>query len=237
MSTRATAKASGMSRERWMACCFLIGAICFVVGPLSGYSSIVGEAADSITFFVGSIFFTAGGGLQSWIAYTDRRLSTHGHSVLLAAAIQSVGTLLFNLTTYQALHIAISGAQYNRLVWSPDALGSVCFLASGAIAYLASPRRGRFGWRPARTLQGWWEPGVNLIGCVLFGVSAVASYVVPSTGSPVDLAAANLNTTAGAICFLACALATLRTDRTMKSPDWHRLVWLEHTVARELQAL
>jgi hypothetical protein len=50
---------------------------------------------------------------------------------------------------------------------------------------------------------------VNLLGCVLFGISAVAGYVVPSKGSMVDLAAANWNTALGAACFLACAASTL----------------------------
>jgi hypothetical protein len=58
----------------------------------------------------------------------------------------------------------------------------------------------------------WWQPGVNLLGCVFFGISAVAGYVVPSKGSMIDLAAANWNTSAGAACFLACALAGLRAS-------------------------
>ena len=81
-----------------------------------------------------------------------------------------------------------------------------CFLVSGAIAYRASPRR---GWLPVRGGAGWWQPAVNLLGCIFFGVSAVAGYVVPSTGSMLDQAAANWNTSLGAACFLACALATL----------------------------
>jgi hypothetical protein len=99
-------------------------------------------------------------------------------------------------------------------VWRPDALGSLCFLVSGAVAYRASPRR---GWLPVRGAQGWWEPPVNLLGCVFFGISAIAGYVVPSTGSVLDLAAANWNTALGATCFLACAVGTLRTGHTSKA--------------------
>ena len=73
-------------------------------------------------------------------------------------------------------------------MWRPDALGSICFLVSGAIAYRASARH---GWRPARGASGWWEPSVNLLGCVFFGIAAVAAYVVPTTGSMIDLAAVN----------------------------------------------
>ena len=118
-------------------------------------------------------------------------------------------------------------------MWRPDALGSVCFLVSGIIAYRASARR---GWRPVRTGPGWWEPAVNLLGCVFFGIAAVAGYVVPATGSLLDLAAANWNTAAGALCFEACALATLRSGRTTKSPR-SRLHALEHAVARDVARL
>ena len=72
---------------------------------------------------------------------------------------------------------------------------------------------------------------MNLVGCILFGFSAVAGYVVPATGSMVDLAAANWATAAGAACFLACAVATLRSDHTTKSPRRVR------ALARELKQL
>ena len=53
-------------------------------------------------------------------------------------------------------------------------------------------------------------------------------------GSILDLAWANWNTALGAACFLACALATLRTGRTTKSPRFRRLRALEHTIERDL---
>lgn len=205
-----------MSRERWMAVCFATGSACFLVGPFPGYASLVGDTVDAVTFFVGSILFTAGGALQSSLAFPHRHAPSAGRAAWRAAAIQSAGTLFFNVTTYRGLHTAVSSPQYNRLVWRPDALGSICFLISGAIAYRASARR---GWWPERAARGWWEPAVNLLGCVFFGVSAVAGHVVPSSGSVLDLAAANFNTSLGAACFLACALATLRSGRTTKSPS------------------
>ena len=74
--------------------------------------------------------------------------------------------------------------------------------------------------------------GVNLLGCVFFGISAVAGYVVPSNGSMLDQAAANWNTALGAACFLACALDTLRTDRASKMP----LGWRARELERKLEA-
>jgi hypothetical protein len=213
-----------MTRERWMALCFATGSLCFLVGPFPGYVNLVGAEADGVTFFVGSILFTAGGALQVSLA-GDR-------AAWWAAVIQSAGTLFFNLTTYQALHTTLSNADYDRLVWRPDAFGSICFLVSGVIAYRAALRD---GWRAVRGGPGWWEPSVNLLGCVFFGISAVAGYVVPSRGSMLDLAAANWNTCLGATCFLACAVATLRTGRTSKSARFRRLHGFEHAVERRLK--
>jgi hypothetical protein len=216
-----------------MALCFALGSTCFFIGPFPGFASLVGDTADAVTFFVGSILFTAGGALQTSLAL-DERHSPVGRAAWWAALIQAAGTLFFNRTTYQALHVAVTSSEYNKLVWRPDAFGSICFLVSGAIAYRASPRQ---GWRPVRGGYGWWEPAVNLLGCVFFGISAVAGYVVPSTGSVLDLAAANVNTSLGAACFLACALATLRSGRTLKSPRLRRLHELEQAVEHGVDRL
>jgi hypothetical protein len=196
-----------------MAFFFALGSTCFLVGPFPGYIDLVGPEADGVTFFVGSILFTAGGAFQTWLAWPERTSSRAGRAAWWTAVIQSAGTLFFNVTTYRAMHTAITDPDYNRLVWRPDAFGSICFLVSGAIAYRASARH---GWLPVRAGAGWWEPAVNLLGCIFFGISAVAGYVVPSSGSMLDLAAANWNTSLGAACFLACAVATLRTSRTAK---------------------
>ena len=102
------------------------------------------------------------------------------------------------------------------------------------IAYRASSAR---GWLPARDGSGWWEAGVNLLGCIFFGIAAIAGYLVPATGSMIDLAAANWNTSLGAACFEACALATLFTGRTVKSPRFRRLRRLEHEVAQDVERL
>jgi hypothetical protein len=176
-----------------MALCFAAGSTCFLIGPFPGYIDLVGPEADAITFFVGSILFTAGGALQTWLAHGASRAEWW------SSVIQSAGTLFFNVTTYRALSDALSNPDYDKLVWRPDAFGSVCFLVSGVIAYRAAPRQ--------------WQPTVNLLGCVFFGIAAVAGYVVPASGSMLDLAAANWNTSLGAACFLVCAVATLRGTR------------------------
>jgi hypothetical protein len=211
-----------------MALFFAVGSACFLVGPFPGYAQLVGESADAVTFFVGSILFTLGGALQSGLAWRERRFAHGGRAAWWSAVVQSAGTLFFNVTTYQAMQVALTSTEYDRLVWRPDWRGSICFLVSGAIAYAASPRRGGHGLLPARGGDGWWQPAVNLLGCIFFGVSAVAGYVVPSTGSVLDLAAANWNTSLGAACFLACALDTLRTGKASKMPIRRELRKVEH---------
>src|SRR4051794_31612754 len=123
-----------MTRERWMALFFAAGSACFVVGPFPGYVDLVGPKADAVTFFVGSVLFTTGGLLQLRLALRE------GRAAVWAAAVQSAGTLFFNATTFRALHTTLSNPDYDKLVWRPDALGSVCFLVSGVIAYAASER-------------------------------------------------------------------------------------------------
>jgi hypothetical protein len=212
-----------------MALCFALGSACFMVGPFPGYAKLVGGSADAVTFFVGSILFTLGGALQCVLAWPTRK-EREGRAGWWSALIQSAGTLFFNVTTFHAMQTATSNPQYDRLVWRPDAFGSICFLISGAIAYRASPRR---GWRPVRDGRGWWQPAVNLLGCVFFGISAVAGYVVPSTGSVLALAAANWNTVLGAACFLACAIESLRSGRSSKVLP--RVRRLEHTIERDVR--
>jgi hypothetical protein len=223
-----------MSRERWMALFFALGATCFLIGPFPGYAQLVGASADADTFFIGSILFTAGGAFQTWIAFPERHSGATGKAAWWAATIQSAGTLFFNVTTYQALQTSMTNSNYDRLVWRPDAFGSICFLISGAIAYHASARR---GWLPARGRPGWWQPATNLLGCIFFGISAIAGYLVPSTGSVINLAAANWNTAVGAACFLTCALATLLTGTTFKSPKLQRLQRLETDVRRDVKRI
>jgi hypothetical protein len=217
-----------------MALFFALGSTCFLVGPFPGYAQLVGDSADAVTFFVGSILFTLGGALQSWLAWIERRSPEGGRAAWWSAIVQSAGTLFFNVTTYQAMHVALKSTEYNKLVWRPDWRGSICFLVSGGIAYWASPRHGLL---PERGGEGWWQPGVNLLGCVFFGISAVAGYVVPSTGSMLDQAAANWNTSLGAACFLACALDTLRSGRASKMPLRRELRKLEHELENELPHL
>jgi len=205
---------------------FTLGAACFLVGPLTVYATLVGGHGDGITFLIGSVLFTLGGLTQCWLAARERRSSVVGRATWRTAWVQSVGTLFFNFMTFQALRVTPSSPHYNLLVWQSNALGSTCFLISGAIFYLSSPRR---GWLPERSNDGWWEPLVNLLGCVLFGVSALAGLVL--SGAMVSAGTANWTTSLGAACFLGCAFAALSLGQTLKAPRLRRL----RAIARRLE--
>jgi hypothetical protein len=190
---------------------FALGSACFFIGPFPGFIELVGAGADGVVFFVGSVFFTFAAGLELREGTVRRGRRWGRDPSWWSAAVQFAGTLLFNISTFDAMLDSLSTQQENRLIWAPDVFGSACFLVSGALAYrvAAGPSL-----RPARRDRDWTTAAVNLLGCVLFGVSAAASYVVPSTGSMLDLAAANWGTALGALCFFIGALLILpRRDR------------------------
>lgn len=226
-TARRPAEVAEVRLTRLMGACFAAGAICFLVAPLHIYSSRVSAHADALTFVLGAILFTAGGLTQSRLAFPERRPGHRGRLAWRGAWVQSLGTLLFNLMTLEAL----SHRPASTGVWAPNALGSLCFLASGALLYLSAPRR---GWRICRRAPGWWEPPVNLLGCLLFAVSAVAS--VPRGSGLLDPALANWTTSAGAACFLLVALAPLVAGMSFKVPRLSRLVAFEGALERELGA-
>jgi hypothetical protein len=195
-----------MAWDRWIAIGFAVGSACFVIGPFPGFVQLVGTGADGAVFFAGSIFFTLAALLE--VRESTLRLGRWASDPSWwSAAIQFVGTLLFNLTTFEAMQEGLSEHQEKRLVWAPNFLGSAAFLVSGLLAYRVANRARR---RSGRRDREWKMATVNLAGCVLFGISAVASYIVPSSGSILDLAAANWTTGLGALCFLAGALLLLR---------------------------
>ena len=171
---------------------------------------LVGDGADGVVFFAGSIFFTLAAGLEVREATLRRGRRWGSDPSWWSAAIQFVGTLWFNLSTFDAMKEGLSTHQQNRLIWGPDVVGSACFLLSGLLAYRVANGPGL---RPARRDRNWRMAAVDLVGCVLFGISAVAAFVVPSSGSVLDLAAANWTTALGAACFFAGAMMLLPPAR------------------------
>jgi hypothetical protein len=194
----ATATEAADTVTRWIGVLFAIGSACFLVGPLPGFVELVGSEVDAAVFFAGSVFFTSAALLQM--------LHSAGSLDRWSCVAQFAGTLFFNVSTFHALQAGLDANEYDRLVWRPDWRGSICFLASGVLAYLAVRRL-------SHRARDWRIAVINLAGCVAFGISAIAGYVVPSTGSAIDLAAANAWTSLGALCFLVGALLLLPSRR------------------------
>jgi hypothetical protein len=211
----------------WTGVLFVAGSSCFLVAPVPWFLQLVGPETDGAVFFVGSLLFTAAAALQwratvdagdpaagvprggAWLAWQPRRADWW------SSGLQLLGTLAFNATTLRALGTALDSPSYDRLVWRPDAVGSVLFLASGCVAYVQVS--GGALRLPPRTRDGAIA-AVNLFGCVAFGVSAVAAFVLPATGSEADVAVANTATAVGALAFLVGALLLLADGAPRSEP-------------------
>ncbi len=195
---------------------FIVGSALFALGAVPAYSQATGLEVTGLTFFTGSVFFTGAGFLQYREAVdgpTGRRRDGRRFWVWvprdldwLACAVQLAGTVWFNWSTGNALRHNLDAAAADEMVWRPDALGSAAFLVASSLALVAVNRAASRG-RPDRT--GRWIALLNLAGSVAFGVSAVAAYVVPSTGDLRNAQLSNLGTLVGALCFLAGAVLLL----------------------------
>jgi hypothetical protein len=179
-----------------------VGSAFFALATVPGFPASAGAATANVLCFVGSWFFTSAAWMQ--LSLTDRAQRFDWWS----AAVQFAGTVLFNVSTGAAVWAHAVRAE-RRYVWVPDVTGSLFFLISGALAMMAvTAVAGLLEFRS----RDWIAGAVNLIGCVAFGVSAVAAFV-RSTGVTADEMLANLGTFVGAICFLVAALIELPRTR------------------------
>ncbi|GGQ80243.1 hypothetical protein [Kitasatospora griseola] len=210
----------------WIAVLFAVGSLLFALGSIPGYADAVGARADTITYFVGSLFFTS----ASFLCYREtvdsaspaqnprhRRFFTYqpGRIDWWSTAVQLIGTVYFNVSTGLAMADNLSARAAHQHVWRPDAIGSVCFLVASALAWY-EVCHGWLAWRPRS--WAWWITLANLIGSIAFGISAAAGYINPVTGQVHNIDRANTQTLIGAACFLvgAVLLLTERTEDTQQ---------------------
>jgi hypothetical protein len=192
-----------LTHQCWL---FAIGSTFFATATAPGFAWLAGAVAANTLCFVGSWFFTS----AAWIQLV--RSGPEGSAEWLSAATQFAGTVLFNVSTGTAVwaHAVLTE---RRLVWAPDATGSLAFLVSGALGIIAVTA-GAGVWLPkSRDWQAQW---VNMIGCVAFGVSAIGAFVGMS-GTTADEGLANLGTFVGALCFLAAAVLVLPRSRVVSA--------------------
>jgi hypothetical protein len=204
----------------WIAWLFILGSSCFALGSVPAYANGVGGVADAVTYFVGSIFFTAAACAQLLQAQSpdlvnvDERQQRERRAVVtrawlpgdrgwIAATTQLAGTLFFNVSTCAALFRNATVEQQDRHVWRPDIFGSTLFLVASVFGILALGW-GFFSSRPHSF--PWWIAWLNMFGSILFMWSAIASYVVPKTGDLINSPASVAGTLSGAVCFLIGAV-------------------------------
>jgi hypothetical protein len=211
---------------------FIIGSALFALGSVPAYINAVGATADGVTYFVGSVFFTAASFAQLVQAQTPAMTMVDANSESaraqvqlrawlphdrnwLAAITQFPGTLFFNISTLAALAHNVTAKQEDRRVWRPDLFGSTLFLVASVFAILAV---GRFLSFQPRSFP-WRIAWVNMIGSILFMISALASYVLPSTGELINSPVSIAGTLLGALCFLIGAI--------LMFPAWNHAVRAE----------
>jgi hypothetical protein len=198
----------------WMGLLFGVGSLLFLVPAVAS----LGASADwiAVAFAAGSVFFTAAATLQLVVALEvpHRLRPAHVHALrprawmparvdVLAAAIQWPGTLFFNVNTFVALNHALTTRETDVRVWTPDMIGSACFLIASLLAFANVEHR----WVSLRPRDvDWWIAAVNLAGSIAFGVSAISAFVRPETGTELNDRISALGTAIGALGFLIGAL-------------------------------
>jgi YrhK-like protein len=195
----------------WVGALFIVGSALFALGSFPPYATATSGSVVGVTYFVGSIFFTTAGYLQyvQTISSPDdvrsgsRRLRLFAwqpHRIgWWAASVQSVGTLLFNRSTFHAMDTALSVPQQERLIWAPDMFGSIAFMIASTLAWL-EVCHGWWRWDPRDT--PWRIVALDLAGSLAFQLSAIAAFVRPATGELLSIPVADLGTFVGAVCFL-----------------------------------
>lgn len=182
---------------------FVVGAFLFALGSAPELSRVLGTFGANTSFFVGSWFFTAAAFLQLILSGAATTTDAKGPAIRsewLAALIQFIGTLLFNVSTGAALYAHTVKGQMH-LVWNPNLEGSLCFLVSSTLAIMVLWQAGA-RWEPGS--KDWLSGWLNMLGSIAFGVSAVGSFVLDD-GNTLDPNLANIGTFVGALCFLAAS--------------------------------
>jgi hypothetical protein len=201
-----------LQRGWWIAVLFMGGSTCFAAGSFPPTASLIGDAAGWV-FFFGSILFTTAAYLQYYEATNQgSHIEGHGRSRHFAglqtqsigwwaSAIQLIGTLWFNISTFNALR-DLATRQEEALVWAPDAVGSICFLVASGLALIEVCSK-LWCWKPK--LINWRIAAINMIGSIAFGISAIGAFIVPETGELNNATVANSFTFIGAVMFFTAA--------------------------------
>ncbi len=204
----------------WIATLFMVGSFCFAFASVLSlsFTQFFSQFQINIIYFVGSIFFTVAAYLQFlesinadithpphaksktcswyWLRWRPRNLGFD------ASLTQLIGTLFFNINTIDQLISGMSVELENMLIWTPDMLGSVLFLASSFFAYLEIHHDKSIRVFFSNT---WWIVWANIIGSIFFQISAYYAWFPAQGQDPTASFIAIITTFLGAICFFVGA--------------------------------
>lgn len=209
-----------LNLNRWIGIIFAIGSSLFMLAsalslmPTLAQAWSINSTGINLTYFAGSIPFTTAAYLQLFQAANSSKVKQRRQLIgwrpsdigWLSAALQFVGTILFNFNTFDAMIPSLDWLQQDLLIWAPDIIGSVLFLASGYLAFI-EVGNAYWTWQPKS--RSWWCVFTNLLGCVGFMISALFAIVLPGTSSTEAATISILFTLLGAIGFLIGSLLML----------------------------
>ena len=124
----------------------------------------------------------------------------------LSCALQFIGTIFFNINTFDAMIPSLTWFQKDLVIWAPNIIGSILFLASGYLAFIETCHA-HWAWKPKSI--SWWVVFANLLGCVGFMLSALFAIVLPGPPNIEAVTLAVLFTLKGAVGFLIGSLLML----------------------------
>jgi hypothetical protein len=193
---------------------FALGGALFALGAALAQLGTADPRASVSIYFAGGLFFNTGGYCSLLQAINSPRPGPDPGSLRadhwrwwsyepaqigwLSTFLLFAGTLVFGVNLLDSFLQGLTVRQTNRLIWAPDIIGCVLFLASGHLA-IVEVCHGRPRLLP-RSLA-WWIVAINQLGSVLFMVSALAAFTRPDTGSQVNVEVGDWGTFAGALCF------------------------------------
>lgn len=179
----------------WIGLIFSIGSLLFLIACIfslilmGGLTEILDLSNTNRIFFCGSIFFTIAAYLQLYQSANPDSLwptsSVQSRNYLgwrptdigwVSSAIQFIGTLLFNVNTFNAMSSDLTWLQQDVRVWLPDIIGSILFLGSGYLAF-AETCHSHWNWN-FKDLS-WRIVFSNLIGCLAFMAAAATAFSTP----------------------------------------------------------
>ena len=201
----------------WIGVLFIIGSACFMVGSIMYlyFEESFSSLTMNLVFFIGSLFFTSaayGQYLEAinaditneadlekkerewiWFAWRAKNLG------FLSSVSQLIGTLLFNINTFDGLLSHLTALQEDILIWVPNMIGSILFLTASFLAWLEVYKDTNV---KAFTSVTWWIIWINILGSVFFQLSALKSYVNLESGELINGTLSLDYTLYGAACFL-----------------------------------